>query len=293
MDRLFEAPGSSLLLQSSFGLLVFFLGAMIGSFLNVVVYRLPLSRSPAEGRSHCPACGARILARDNIPVVSWLLLRGRCRTCAAAISPRYPLVEACCGMLFLLLGFAEIVAADPAWNTWWTPLDADPARITIFAYHALAACVLMAWWLIEADGGSIPPRHAARVLAIALLLPVIFPVLHPVAPDRGMVWPMEFGRIDTVELPTDSGCSTRSGWPTRSGWFDRGFLVSSLGAAAAVLVAAAVERVRGPSRAAFLGIVLVGVVLGWQGTIYAAAVVLAAGCQNGRSGTRNRAGRET
>jgi leader peptidase (prepilin peptidase) / N-methyltransferase len=70
------------------------LGAIVGSFLNVVAYRLPRRESLITPASHCPSCGAPVKPYDNIPVLSWLLLRGHCRSCAAPISPRYPLVEA-------------------------------------------------------------------------------------------------------------------------------------------------------------------------------------------------------
>lgn len=76
------------------------LGLAIGSFLNVVIYRVPRNESIVSPRSACPACGTPIREKDNIPVVSWLLLRGRCRDCQAPISPRYPLVELACGALF-------------------------------------------------------------------------------------------------------------------------------------------------------------------------------------------------
>src|SRR5438093_5744990 len=70
------------------------LGAVVGSFLNVVAYRLPRHQSLVRPRSHCPSCGASVKPYDNIPVLSFLLLRGRCRSCSAPISLRYPLVEA-------------------------------------------------------------------------------------------------------------------------------------------------------------------------------------------------------
>lgn len=75
-------------------------GLAIGSFLNVVIYRVPRNESIVKPRSKCPSCGVAILERDNIPVLSWLLLRGRCRNCALPISPRYPLVELAGGALF-------------------------------------------------------------------------------------------------------------------------------------------------------------------------------------------------
>jgi len=77
-------------------------GLVTGSYLNVVIHRLPRSVSTVFPRSRCPTCGAPIRPRDNVPVVSWLLLRGRCRACRAPISPRYPLVEATTAVLFVL-----------------------------------------------------------------------------------------------------------------------------------------------------------------------------------------------
>lgn len=76
-------------------------GLVIGSFLNVVLYRLPRQQSLSNPPSRCPSCGTRIAWRDNIPVVSWLLLRGRCRVCHAAISPRYPMIEAGTAVVFV------------------------------------------------------------------------------------------------------------------------------------------------------------------------------------------------
>jgi leader peptidase (prepilin peptidase)/N-methyltransferase len=75
-------------------------GAMIGSFLTVVAYRVPRAESVVGGRSHCPDCGAQIAAYDNVPVFSWLALRGRSRCCHESISARYPLTETCLAILF-------------------------------------------------------------------------------------------------------------------------------------------------------------------------------------------------
>jgi leader peptidase (prepilin peptidase)/N-methyltransferase len=79
------------------------LGLLIGSFLNVVIHRVPRGESVVQPASACPACGTTIRARDNVPVLGWLLLRGRCRACSAPISPRYPLVEAGTAGLFALM----------------------------------------------------------------------------------------------------------------------------------------------------------------------------------------------
>jgi leader peptidase (prepilin peptidase) / N-methyltransferase len=81
------------------------LGAVIGSFLNVVIHRVPLKRSLVHPGSRCTACEADIAPYDNVPMVSWLLLRGRCRRCGARISPRYPAVE-----LLTAVAFGAVVA---------------------------------------------------------------------------------------------------------------------------------------------------------------------------------------
>ncbi len=79
---------------------VFAFGAILGSFANVCIHRLPKGASVVAPRSRCPGCLTPIAAWDNVPVFSWLLLRGRCRACRAPISPRYPLIEALVGVIF-------------------------------------------------------------------------------------------------------------------------------------------------------------------------------------------------
>jgi leader peptidase (prepilin peptidase)/N-methyltransferase len=85
-------------------------GLVFGSFLTVAIHRLPAGESVVRPRSRCPSCGAEIRAADNVPVVSWLLLRGRCRSCAARISPIYPLTELATAVLFVA---AALVFDDP------------------------------------------------------------------------------------------------------------------------------------------------------------------------------------
>lgn len=79
------------------------LGATIGSFLNVVAYRLPRQESLLHPGSRCPGCGTAIKPYDNLPVIGWLLLRGRCRSCKAGISPQYPMIEALSALLAVLV----------------------------------------------------------------------------------------------------------------------------------------------------------------------------------------------
>jgi leader peptidase (prepilin peptidase)/N-methyltransferase len=90
------------------------MGIIVGSFLNVVAYRLPRKESLAHPPSRCPSCGAPVKPYDNVPVLSWLLLRGRCRGCGARISWRYPLVELGTGVLCAL----AVIAAGTDRDVW-------------------------------------------------------------------------------------------------------------------------------------------------------------------------------
>ncbi|MCC2314818.1 prepilin peptidase [Cellulomonas xiejunii] len=135
------------------------LGLAIGSFLNVVVWRVPRGESVVRPPSACPACGHEIRPRDNVPVVSWLLLRGRCRDCGAPISRRYPLVELTTAVLFGLV--AALVGLS-----WLLPV----------ALYLTAVAVALA--LIDVDVHRLPdaivlPSYpvVAALLALASLDP--------------------------------------------------------------------------------------------------------------------------
>jgi leader peptidase (prepilin peptidase)/N-methyltransferase len=126
------------------------LGLAVGSFLNVVVYRVPAGRSIVNPPSACGSCGHPVRRRDNIPVVSWLVLRGRCRDCSAPISARYPIVEAGTG-----LAFAGIVAV------YLPPALADGGRevlATVLLTVALLylASISIALALIDLDTHRLP-----------------------------------------------------------------------------------------------------------------------------------------
>ena len=81
------------------------IGLAVGAFLNVVIWRVPRGESVVHPPSHCPKCDHQIRERDNIPVLSWLLLRGKCRDCGNPISVRYPLVELTTGVLFAVMAW--------------------------------------------------------------------------------------------------------------------------------------------------------------------------------------------
>lgn len=135
-------------------------GAVIGSFLNVVVWRVPRGRSIVRPPSACPRCGAAIRPRDNVPILSWLLLRGRCRDCTARISSRYPAVEALTAVLFVLVALrfagSESYAALPAY--WYLAaigvalglIDLDTHRlpnvIVLPSYPVVAGLLTLASW---------------------------------------------------------------------------------------------------------------------------------------------------
>lgn len=115
----------------------FILGALVGSFLNVVIHRLPLDQSIVHPGSRCPSCGAAIRWWQNIPLVSYLFLRGRCAGCGAGISPRYPLVEA-------LMGGLSLAA--------WLSFGPTPA----FAAYFIFLAGLVAVTFIDLDHKIIP-----------------------------------------------------------------------------------------------------------------------------------------
>jgi len=149
------------------------LGLLIGSFLNVVIYRVPNGRSIVSPPSACGSCGARVRSRDNVPVLSWLLLRGRCRDCRARISARYPLVE-----LGTAVFFGAVACLVLANTTSATLLDATglAAVILTLAAFLFFAAISVALALIDLDTHRLPnsivlpayPVGAALLTAAAL-----------------------------------------------------------------------------------------------------------------------------
>ena len=127
------------------------LGLIIGSFVNVVVYRVPAGASIVSPPSACPQCGHAIRARDNIPILSWLLLRGKCRDCAAPISWRYPLVELGTALLFVA---AAVRFAAPLLNA-TTAQDAIAEGLVLLAMLYFAA-ISVALSLIDIDTHRLP-----------------------------------------------------------------------------------------------------------------------------------------
>lgn len=131
-------------------------GLILGSYLNVVIHRMPRGQDTVLAPSACPACGARIRWYDNVPVLGWLLLRGRCRSCGAAISPRYVVVE--------ILGASAVLAA---WRFFGSTPRAAVAAVFLLTLIALAG--------IDREHFILPDRITYPLLILGLALAVLRP----------------------------------------------------------------------------------------------------------------------
>ena len=167
-------------------------GALLGSFVNVVAHRMPRGVSIVHGRSRCPHCGAAIRPRDNVPVVGWLWLRGRCRDCAAPISARYPLVEAGCGLLVAAAAVVDVVPGGMDRALMWE----DWLPVARFGFHGAALVTLVAWDRLAAAGPGVPRPAALVALAAAGVAAIAWPGIQPIGvlPD-GAPWPTSPPRL--------------------------------------------------------------------------------------------------
>ncbi|MBK4348416.1 prepilin peptidase [Lacisediminihabitans changchengi] len=127
------------------------LGLLIGSFLNVVIYRVPAGKSIVSPPSACPNCGSRIAGYDNVPVLSWLVLRGKCRSCATPISARYPIIELVTGIAFA--GVAALLGAPLAALS--NGAEATSALLVLVAFLYFAA-ISIALAMIDIDTHRLP-----------------------------------------------------------------------------------------------------------------------------------------
>jgi leader peptidase (prepilin peptidase)/N-methyltransferase len=176
--------------DAAWAVLAGLLGLAIGSFLNVVIYRVPAGESVVRPASRCPSCGGEIRNRHNVPVFGWLVLRGKCYDCHAPISPRYPIVELATGVLFALVTLRilhlHIGAAVPAYlyftaaGVALTMIDIDHKRlpdvIVLPSWGVLAALLTIA----SAHSGDWAALGRAGIggtalLAFYLVLAVAYP----------------------------------------------------------------------------------------------------------------------
>ncbi len=189
-------PIWKLYLHVPVGLFVFAFGAIVGSFINVVIYRLPAGMSVISPPSRCPFCGVRLAWYENMPILCWLIVRGRCRTCKAPISAQYMYIEAFMACLFLGLYVAFFVAG-PASNWWWKQVGGDwwyfngalwtlPAFLTLI----LMLAGLLAMTVIDARAFIIPigiPRVLTVLAFVAWPLQTVFPARPRTVGD----WPIQ------------------------------------------------------------------------------------------------------
>ena len=140
-------------------------GLAIGSFLNVVAYRVPLGLSVVHPPSSCPGCGSEIEARDNVPLVSWMVLRGKCRHCAEPISVRYPIVEAITGAAFVVVALRFV----PAVQETATVVELVSSILVLVAFLYLAA-ISVALTAIDIDVHKLPNRIVLPSYAVGAIL---------------------------------------------------------------------------------------------------------------------------
>ncbi|GAA1941601.1 A24 family peptidase [Agromyces allii] len=167
------------------------LGLAIGSFLNVVVYRVPAGKSVVAPPSACPECGSEIRPRDNVPVLSWLVLRGRCRDCSAPISARYPLVELFTGVAFACI--AAWVAFGQGSEASDAGAQATTGTLTVqlldLAIMLVLAGVSIALALIDLDTKRLPNVIVmwAAILLGALVIVASLAADEPEAIGRALI----------------------------------------------------------------------------------------------------------
>lgn len=272
-------------LESVVGVWILFLGASIGSFLNVVVYRLPLGRSLVAKGSFCPHCRVPIRSSDNIPVVGWLKLRGRCRACRLPISPRYPIVEAWVGILYFVLFVVEIAGGGsnlPGVN----PGNADGIADVVmegrwdlcglFLFHAILFSVFVPAILIRWDGHRLPAKLVGFGFVFPAIMAFLFPWLIdwlngsrqvlPLSQDSLYPWAaMANWTADTAQQE-----SVRSAVTFAAGAIV-GLVVGGLIGSGATRLGWRIQRPGSEARSAMFGFVLCGVFMGWQ-SVFAVAL---------------------
>lgn len=234
-------------------------GGMLGSFLNVLAYRVPLGRTPLTGRSSCPRCGAPVRFRDNVPVIGWLVLGGRCRDCHGPIPVSYVLVEAGCALAAAVLAAAAVAAGGME-----SVLRGDNGPLCRWGLQLAAVLTVVARSLLDAD--SSPPANGRPERRLAIRA---WTALPAVAIACGAAW-----------------LAPRCGplaWPGNWPWPQDAGLRCGLAAAAGGLTGWAAGLATTPTARGSLAIL--GSVLGWQGVTVATILTVATAAAGGRLGS--------
>jgi leader peptidase (prepilin peptidase)/N-methyltransferase len=145
-------------------------GALIGSFLNVVIYRIPAGRSIVSPPSTCGSCGAGIRPFDNIPVLSWFVLRGECRDCKAPISPRYPMVELGTAVFFAIVALWVFAPAESVWGAVTTGTNTLPTAFIVLVAFLYFAGFSVALAMIDLDTHTLPNKIVLPAYPVAAVL---------------------------------------------------------------------------------------------------------------------------
>lgn len=241
----------------------FVFGSMVGSFINVVVWRMPRGVSVVARGSACPWCTSKIRMKDNIPIFGWIKLRGRCRVCRLPISPRYPVVEAIFGFVFLLMFVVELqtTAANlPGGKRYLSTgilqviISTKWDLILVYVYHMVLLVLLLTWTLMDYDRSRIPVKTIAFAILAGLGLSMAFPYVHPV-------------KWHTID----------ASWFTDFPWIQR-FATGFLGLASGVFAGSIFEGITGNQRSQesnrsgghtglTCSLLAIGLFLGWQAVI--------------------------
>ena len=145
-------------------------GAQIGSFLNVVIYRIPAGRSIVSPPSSCSSCDARIRPFDNIPVLSWFVLHGECRDCKAPISPRYPMVELGTAVFFAVVALWVFSTADFGWAAVTTSTNTLATQLIVLVAFLYLAGISVALAMIDLDTHTLANKVLLPAYPVAAVL---------------------------------------------------------------------------------------------------------------------------
>jgi leader peptidase (prepilin peptidase)/N-methyltransferase len=241
------------------GVWLFAVGAAVGSFLNVVVYRLPAGKSLVHPGSRCPACGHPIRWYHNIPVLSWLMLRGRCYDCGTKISARYPLVELTVGLMFLGLAAVELwpPILDAAAQPVFLPHATGGDIVARYAYHLWLLATLLAAALIERDGHHVPRKMLMLGIVVGLASAAAWPAVQPLF---GHVLPASWNANARLAALAASFAGGLAG-------FLGGQVFALVGSPSAKNLAALENRTKQTGLPDPLTLACVGTFCAWQGTV--------------------------
>ncbi len=173
---------------------VFAFGAIVGSFINVVIYRVPAGMSVISPPSRCPTCGARLSWLENLPIIGWFLVGGRCKHCRVHISFQYVLIELTVALMFLGLYLAYYVTGPRV--TWWGAIGGDWwyyhwvfRSSPMFIAHLILLAALVAMTVIDARTFTIPIQIPMVVIVVGFAAAIIQPFVPP-ATRAATLWPI-------------------------------------------------------------------------------------------------------